>query len=58
MAFNYKKYNEIVENISYLSEKLKHQDSSNYKSFKVQDAACQLISYSNSLLIYIRHSDK
>ena len=58
MGFSYEKYIEIVNNINYLSDKLKEQDSSNYKSFKTEDIACQLISLSNSINAYIRHSKR
>ena len=54
--FTYEKYIEIVDAISYLSDKLQKQNEDDYKSFKVEDIACQLISVGNSLNSYIRHS--
>ena len=54
--FTYEKYIEIVDAISYLSDKLQKQNEENYNSFKVEDMACQLISVGNSLNSYIRHS--
>ena len=56
--FTYEKYIEIVDAISYLSDKLQKQNEDDYKSFKVEDIACQLISVGNSLNSYIRHSKK
>ena len=56
--FTYEKYIEIVDAICYLGDKLKEQNEDNYKSFKVEDIACQLISVGNSLNSYIRHSKK
>ena len=56
--FTYEKYIEIVDAISYLSDKLQNQNEENYNSFKVEDIACQLISLSNSINAYIRHSKR
>ena len=56
--FTYEKYIEIVDAISYLSDKLRNQNEDAYKSFKVEEIACQLISVSNSLNSYIRHSKR
>lgn len=56
--FTYEKYIEIVDAISYLSDKLQKQNEDNYNSFKVEDIACQLISVGNSLNSYIRHSKR
>lgn len=56
--FTYEKYIEIVDAISYLSDKLQNQNEDNYNSFKVEDIACQLISVGNSLNSYIRHSKR
>ena len=56
--FTYEKYIEIVDAISYLSDKLQKQNEDNYKSFKVEDNACRLISLGNSLNSYIRHSKR
>jgi len=56
MGFNYEKYNEIVSCVNYLGEKLKEKDEESYKSIKVEEIACQLISVANSLQAYIRHS--
>ena len=58
MSFNYKIYTELVEDIIDISSKLGEQSEENYKSFKVEDCACQLISKANSLCAYIRHSKK
>ena len=58
MGFNYKIYTELVEDIIDISGKLGEQSEENYKSFKVEDCACQLISKANSLCAYIRHSKK
>lgn len=58
MGFSYDKYKEIVSCVNYLSEKLKEKDESDYKSLKVEEIACQLISIGNSLNAYIRHSKK
>ena len=56
--FNYEKYIEIVDAICYLGDKLKEQNEDDYKSLKVEEIACQLISVSNSLNAYIRHSKR
>ena len=56
--FTYEKYIEIVDTISYLSDKLQKQNEDNYNSFKVEDIACQLISVGNSLNSYIRHAKR
>jgi hypothetical protein len=56
--FTYMKYMELVSTINYLGEKLQKQTSDTYKSFVVEDSACQLISVANSLNAYIRHSKK
>ena len=53
--FNYEKYTEITEKIIYLSNKLKDQSESNYKTFKVQDNLCRIIQEANRLNTYIRH---
>ena len=58
MGFNYNIYTELVEDIKSISNKLGEQSEENYKSFKVEDCACQLISKANSLCVYIRHSKK
>lgn len=58
MGFNYNIYTELVEDIKSISNKLGEQSEENYKSFKVEDCACQLISKANSLCAYIRHSKK
>ena len=58
MSFNYKIYTELVEDIIDISSELGEQSEENYKSFKVEDCACQLISKANSLCAYIRHSKK
>ena len=58
MSFNYKIYTELVEDIIDISSKLGEQSEENYKSFKVEDCACQLISKANSLCANIRHSKK
>ena len=56
--FNYEKYIEIVDAICYLGDKLKEQNEDDYKSLKVEEIAGQLISVSNSLNAYIRHSKR
>ena len=56
--FTYEKYIEIVDAISYLSDKLRNQNKDDYKSLKVEEIAYQLISVSNSLNAYIRHSKR
>ena len=56
--FTYEKYIEIVDAICYLGDKLKEQNEDDYKSLKVEEIACQLISVSNSLNAYIRHSKR
>lgn len=56
--FTFVKYLELVSKIDYLSDKLQDQSSDSYKSFAVEDAACQLISVANSLNAYIRHSKR
>ena len=58
MGFSYSMYKELVESINLIGKRLEEQDESNYKSFKVEDIACQLISVGNSLNSYIRHSKK
>ena len=54
--FTFMRYVEIASEIKYLAEKLEKQGCDTYKSFVVEDAACQLISLANSLNAYIRHS--
>ena len=44
MGFSYKTYKELVEGINLIAKRLEEQDESNYKSFKVEDNACRLIS--------------
>ena len=56
--FTYEKYIERVDAICYLGDKLKEQNEDDYKSLKVEEIACQLISVSNSLNAYIRHSKR
>ena len=56
--FTYEKYIEIVDAVSYLSDKLQKQNEENYNSFKSEDIACQLISVGNSLNAYIRHAKR
>ena len=58
MGFSYKTYKELVEGINLIAKRLEEQDESNYKSFKVEDSACRLISFGNSLNSYIRHSKR
>lgn len=58
MSFSYERYNELVKDINHISKSLQEQTENNYKSFKVEDCACQLISKANSLCAYIRHSKK
>ena len=58
MGFSYKTYKELVKGINLISKRLEEQDESNYKSFKVEDNACRLISLGNSLNSYIRHSKR
>ena len=53
--FTYEKYIEIVDAISYLSDKLKEQNEENYMSFKVQDTLCRVIQEANRVNTYIRH---
>ena len=53
--FTFEKYNELVDDINKLGDKLKAQNSDNYTSFATEDAACQLISVANSLQAYMRH---
>lgn len=53
--FTFEKYNELVNDINKLGDKLKSQNSDNYRSFATEDAACQLISIANSLQAYMRH---
>ena len=56
--FTFMKYSELVNRIKHLGEKLEKQGCDTYKSFVVEDAACESISAANSLNAYIRHSKK
>ena len=58
MGFTYQRYKELIKEIDCISKELKKQNKDNYNSFKVEDCACQLISKSNSLCAYIRHSKR
>lgn len=58
MGFSYERYAELIEDIIHIGNKLQEQNENNYKSFKVEDCACQLISKANSLCAYIRHSKR
>ena len=56
--FTFMKYSELVSKVKCLSDKLEKQGCDTYKSFVVEDAACELISVANSINAYIRHSKK
>ena len=58
MGFSYEQYKELVESIKLIGQRLDEQNKDNYKSFKVEDNACRLISLGNSLNSYIRHSKR
>lgn len=58
MGFSYEQYKELVGSIKLIGQRLDEQDKDNYKSFKVEDSACRLISLGNSLNSYIRHSKR
>ena len=58
MGFSYEQYRELVATINLIGKRLEEQDKDNYKSFKVEDSACRLISLGNSLNSYIRHSKR
>ena len=58
MGFSYSMYKELVASINLIGQRLNEQDKDNYKSFKVEDSACRLISLGNSLNSYIRHSKR
>ena len=58
MGFTYEQYRELVATINLIGKRLDEQDKDNYKSFKVEDSACRLISLGNSLNSYIRHSKR
>ena len=58
MGFSYEQYRELVATINLIGKRLEEQDKDNYKSFKVEDSACRLISLGNSLCAYIRHANK
>ena len=58
MGFSYEQYRELVATINLIGKRLEEQSEDNYKSFKVEDSACRLISLGNSLNSYIRHSKR
>ena len=58
MGFSYEQYRELVATINLIGKRLEEQNEDNYKSFKVEDSACRLISLGNSLNSYIRHSKR
>ena len=55
MGFNYKRYSEIVEKISSLTDVLNEQNEEGYMSFKVQDTLCRIIHRLKSLFYLLSH---
>lgn len=57
-GFSYERYEDIVEAVKFLSEKLEEADESNYISSETDDIGRKLVSIGNTLIVYIRHSKK
>ena len=55
MGFDYKKYSEIVNKISSLTDVLNEQSEECYMSYKVENALCKIIQEANRVNTYIRH---
>lgn len=56
--FSYEKYIEIADKIKEVSDIVSKAENGQQCSFKIEDAACRLISLGNSLRMHIMHSNK
>lgn len=54
--YNYEKYKELIELVTFINIELNKIDENNYKSKEVESMACQLISIGNKINAYIRHA--
>lgn len=56
--FTYEKFREIARNIEEIFEEINAANETDYKSEYIEKAGRDLISIGNSLVAYIRHSNK